>query len=188
MGAENLFETSLHDAEKKSRDDFTLTYPGLYLRGLVPETDEDGDPDFFTGLISGSSLKRMIAEAQELQREGAKSEKPVIHPGHFVVEIRKHEINSWSRWVSLGRAENNDIAFLHSSVSKLHARFHREDDSPGPTPYMITDMGSKMGTSVNGRMLAPSSAVAIGPGDVLRFGEIDCRVLDGAGLFENLVR
>jgi len=187
MGAMNLFEKSLEDAGQMSREAFGSRYRGLYLKGFVPETDDEGEPGFFTGVISEKSLKRMLEEARALDDPGTKTDKPVVFPGPFVVEIAKHEVNSWASWVSVGRAENNDIAFLHSSISKLHARFHVDEESEGPRVLLVTDMGSKLGTSLNGKLLERSRAEVISPGDSLRFGEIDSLVLDGPNLYDRLV-
>ncbi len=73
---------------------------------------------------------------------------------------------------SVGRAVDNDLVFEDPSLSRKHARVHREGDQ-----LEVEDLGSSNGTFVNGRKITRAPVVA---GDVLRFGDLNFRVEGGA--------
>ena len=68
----------------------------------------------------------------------------------------------------------------HQSVSKLHARFHIENEGaePGaPGDLWLTDMRSTAGTTVNDAPLIQSEPRPLRPGDDIRLGQVVCQTL-----------
>jgi len=58
---------------------------------------------------------------------------------------------------SIGRWEDNDLVIQDRWISRHHAEVRREDDR-----YVLHDLGSKNGTSVNGQRIAVPTALADG--------------------------
>jgi pSer/pThr/pTyr-binding forkhead associated (FHA) protein len=104
--------------------------------------------------------------------------------GRFLHKVVKSGRNPFQDRISLGRATNNDVILAHPSVSKVHAHFLGEDlDGPlGPSELRLQDAGSKNGTGINGRAVIKGPPVQLRAGDSLKFGDIQCELLDAAGL------
>lgn len=64
-------------------------------------------------------------------------------------------------------AGNVDVVIKDSTISRIHARFTRQDNQ-----IYVTDMNSTNGTFKNGLRLNPNETVLIEPGDELRFGRM----------------
>jgi len=95
-----------------------------------------------------------------------------IDAGHsFVAPLRKRPDAdaAYLERLSVGRARNKDVVLRNPSVSKFHAWF--EVDEIGA--FHVTDAGSKNGTRVNGRSLAPRERTQVDSGDSIQFGVID---------------
>jgi pSer/pThr/pTyr-binding forkhead associated (FHA) protein len=67
--------------------------------------------------------------------------------------------------VNIGRADFNDIVLADPSVSTSHAKLQRRDDV-----WVLSDLGSTNGTSVDGERL--TGEVALAPGATVQFGEV----------------
>ncbi|MEL7472614.1 MAG: SpoIIE family protein phosphatase [Planctomycetota bacterium] len=74
----------------------------------------------------------------------------------------------------VGRSSEADWAIAHPSVSRRHASIRRTGDT-----WLITDLASRHGTSVNDRRIEPSVPAPIEDGDVLTFGAWRCRCASG---------
>ena len=61
--------------------------------------------------------------------------------------------------IFLGRSETNDLCVPHKTVSKLHAYFVR--DAQTPTKWFVVDTGSANGTKHNGLRIPPRAKVPI---------------------------
>jgi DNA-binding response OmpR family regulator len=59
--------------------------------------------------------------------------------------------------MSLGRAEDNDVVADDRWVSRYHAQIRREEGR-----YLVVDLGSKNGTTVNGRRITGPAVLADG--------------------------
>lgn len=165
---------------------FAARFAGHYLLGNVPDTDAS-EPDFHTGVLTPSSVDELRSQIAAYEAEltaGATGDPDRLDGGPFLIEIKKHRINAWSDWISVGRASNNDIVLTHSSVSKLHARIHSERSGGGAAAsgYLLTDTGSSRGTSLAGRMLKQGAPRPLAPGDRIVFGEVECFFYDGSAL------
>jgi len=73
--------------------------------------------------------------------------------------------------LKVGRATDNDLVLDDPSLSRHHAQVNR----PGGK-LEVEDLGSSNGTFVNGRRVGKSP---IGPGDVVRFGDLTFRLEGG---------
>lgn len=82
----------------------------------------------------------------------------------------------------VGRAADNELSFDDASLSRKHARLMRV----GPMRVEVEDLGSSNGTYVNGHRI--QGRVALSPGDLVRFGELQFRLqvieADGTRLVE----
>ena len=79
--------------------------------------------------------------------------------------------------ILIGRAKSNDLCIDHVSVSKLHARVHREGSS-----HTLIDAGSTNGTLFNGRALRPGESRELATGATLKFGDYPFRVYSSSTL------
>ena len=77
---------------------------------------------------------------------------------------------------TLGRFDV-DLVIEASSVSRRHARFLGTSER-----LQVMDLGSTNGTFVNGRPCIPAVAVAVTPGDRLRFGDQEFTLEAAAGV------
>jgi ubiquitin-protein ligase len=77
--------------------------------------------------------------------------------------------------VSIGRGVDNGIQIPHHTVSTHHAEIYCERGT-----YFIRDLNSTNGTFVN-EVQVKTGVAAIADNDLIRFGEINCRFLLGAG-------
>ncbi len=66
----------------------------------------------------------------------------------------------------VGRAEDADVAVVHPSISRRHARVVRRHDKT----VVINDLGSSNGVEVNG---VPVKVARLAQGDVLRLGTVE---------------
>jgi pSer/pThr/pTyr-binding forkhead associated (FHA) protein len=73
--------------------------------------------------------------------------------------------------LQVGRSMENDLVFDDPSLSRKHACFRHD----GPR-LEVEDLGSSNGTFVNGRKVARA---VVGPGDVVRFGDLSFRCEGG---------
>jgi hypothetical protein len=171
-------------ARAMPREKFALHWPGHYLLVTIPGGDvDDWDIGFTTNVVSIDKLGTIPAPpAADEEEEEA--------PGTYLFEIKKHADNTWLEWIAVGRARNNDLILRHQSVSKLHARVHREKEAGAAAAdrgrFWLTDLKSTAGTAVNGTLLAPSKPFPLTPGDEIRFGMVTCEFLDPAALHRRL--
>jgi hypothetical protein len=138
------------------REEFARKLQSLFL--VVLDSGEEEPP---------SSFETVDASVASNALSGAK-------PALEVHEIAKAKGNPYPDRLSLGRARNCDVVLRHASVSKLHARF-----SPRPDGQLdLVDVGSQIGTRVNGRTLEPNKPERVAPGFILLIGRVIARVAD----------
>ncbi|MFI1500982.1 FHA domain-containing protein [Streptomyces platensis] len=66
----------------------------------------------------------------------------------------------------IGRAPGSGLRLNHETVSRAHAELRSAGKG-----WLLRDLGSTNGTCVNGRRVV--GEVAVGPGDHIRFGQVD---------------
>ena len=85
--------------------------------------------------------------------------------------------------IMLGRTLNNDIVIGDTSISKFHAFFR-----VGPGSIDVADAGSRNGTFVGDKKLAPKQMERLRPGDRVRFARLAFQLLDAPSCWDWLVR
>jgi hypothetical protein len=76
----------------------------------------------------------------------------------------------------LGRKESNHVVVDDPGVSRQHARF-----SVAPEGWILMDLGSSNGTSLNGKELEPKKAYPLKDGDLIQAGAVVLTFKEGAG-------
>jgi hypothetical protein len=82
--------------------------------------------------------------------------------------------------ITIGRTSNNDVVITDASVSRLHA-YVREADG-----WVVADAGSKNGSWLGDARLEPRRELALPPGAVLRFGDVQLLFYRSTELFDLL--
>ena len=141
-----------------------------------------------TSVISEDSIIRVgiyrifieNISAEQNEREGFQT--AVVHPnqahGKLVISNGPQagkEFFLFEPISSVGRTEENEVTLAHISVSRHHAQVKRKDDGS----YIITDPGSSNGTFVRHKRVV--SALQAWHGDMIRFGQIECLLVDPNG-------
>jgi len=76
--------------------------------------------------------------------------------------------------LTLGRAIENDACLVHETISRRHVSFSRRDGT-----WYALDVGSAIGTWINGQRLSGSAPLPLVSGDILRVGPWSFRVAIG---------
>jgi len=79
--------------------------------------------------------------------------------------LAKRAGNPFPNMISVGRALNNDLVVMLSTMSKIHGYFMCEGDA-----WSFIDHGSKNGTRINDQPLQPREKRALQSGDRIRLG------------------
>jgi len=94
--------------------------------------------------------------------------------------VRRAEHGTGPGLVSLGRDRANDIVLSVESVSHAHAHFSSDGER-----WLLTDGGSKNGTTLNGVALAKGASTVLCSGDRILFGgEVGVVFLTPEALYE----
>ncbi len=78
--------------------------------------------------------------------------------------------------ILVGRAQECDLCLADAVVSRRHASVARRKHE-----WVLTDLGSRHGTYLNGVLLRPGTPTLIASGDLVRFGPYTFRVNSGGG-------
>ena len=128
------------------------------------------------------TFKLFIEYVSPAESERGGFQTAVVHPnkahGKLVVingpQVGK-EFYMFEPITSVGRTEENDITIAHISVSRHHARLKIEDNGS----YVVTDPSSSNGTFVRNQRVA--QGIRAWHGDKVRFGHIECLLVDPMG-------
>lgn len=103
---------------------------------------------------------------------------------HWVISVKKPPAAPAQDRIFLGRSETNDLCVPHKTVSKLHAYFVR--DAQTPTKWFVVDTGSANGTKHNGLRIPPRAKVPIVDGDTICFGRCVFQWMTAKSLYERV--
>lgn len=125
---------------------------------------------------------RLYEESVEYKKTGEREKQEeygntvFLDMSSYKKEKKLYGINKGNKYhISLDRlpctigkmAGNVDIVIKDSTISRIHARFTKQEDG-----IYVTDMNSTNGTFKNGLRLEPNETVRIECGDELRFGRM----------------
>jgi hypothetical protein len=158
-------------ADRLTRREFTEKFPMLFLIKRP------------SGAAASMGPITFRTQALTLNADGLLADNGPFIEGFWVWPLLKKRGNPFPDRISLGRANNCDVVFRLSYVSKLHAHVMLDDNHAS-----IADQGSANGTEVNGQALAPHSVVKLEPGDTIKLGALELNLLDAGGLYDVLVR
>lgn len=78
--------------------------------------------------------------------------------------------------VTIGRRSTHTVDLSDARVSRDHAEIVRRREAGGGWGWLIRDLGSKVGTWLNGRQVEPGRAEPLAPGDQVEIGPWTFRV------------
>ncbi len=103
----------------------------------------------------------------------------------MAVVIEKTKDNAFKQRITIGRTANNDIVLDDASVSRFHAWLEFRDQGQ---ECILVDAGSRNGSLVAGRKLAPKAPITLTNGNVLRIGALQLTYYTAQGFFDLLKR
>lgn len=102
-----------------------------------------------------------------------------LNPRMPVIELRKaHGGRAYE--VYIGRSEENDVVILDETVSARHARIILERAGV----FMLQDLDSTNGTTLNQKPLLPDRAVELKDADAIAFGDAEYLFFTPGGLYD----
>ena len=168
-------------ARTMSRAQFALAWKHPFIVfGRLTETQEI---EFKTRAIPGWQTSPNTA-LQESTASIDDASDGAPQPTGAVLPVVKSTRNPYSDRISVGRSRSNDLVLLSPQVSKLHAHLLPGLDGN----WDLRDAGSSNGTFHFGVRLKPDERVRLVYGDTIRFGVLETRLLEGAQLYDWLVR
>lgn len=109
---------------------------------------------------------------------------PAIGGGDpMAVVIEKHADNAFKQRITIGRTANNDIVLDDTSVSRFHAWIEEQNHE-----WVLVDAGSRNGSTVGGRKIAPKTPVTLSNGTPLRIGSLTLTYYTTQGFLDLLHR
>ena len=158
------------------------------------QADCERDPEWFSQLHGRAFLllqragERRLTTPRRFSSTLVSTKPPMLSreldPSRYLVfPIKKTPRSTIDRFYSVGQTRNNDIVIRDATVSKSHAFF---ENTPDGTGLVLKDSRSRNGTFVNGARV-PAEGIQVQPGDRIRFGHIELKLLDAAALCD-LVR
>jgi hypothetical protein len=108
-----------------------------------------------------------------------------LDPSRYLVfPVKKTGRSTIERFYSIGQTRNNDVVIRDATISKSHAYFENTPDGAG---LVLRDSRSRNGTFVNG-VRVPAEGTLVQAGDRIRFGHVELKLLDAAGLCDLVKR
>jgi pSer/pThr/pTyr-binding forkhead associated (FHA) protein len=101
-----------------------------------------------------------------------------------VIELRKSRPEHILE-LSIGRSEENAVVIHDETVSSRHAIFFQE---AGSSLFMIYDLESTNGTTINETILVPGRAVELRDRDHISFGDAEFVFFSPGGLYDEIAR
>jgi hypothetical protein len=112
-----------------------------------------------------------------LDRPGAK---PVL--GVELIRLYKRASNPFAQWITVGRAQNNDIVVRSTDMSKFHAYYSQREDGG----WALTDSNSTNGSFLGGERLLPNRPYPIENGQSVFLASTQMTLLQAKGLYQFL--
>jgi hypothetical protein len=138
----------------------------------------------FRGAEDESTFQQAATQMQYRTRPGGARRGDVdIDHQSPVIELRKPGVEGATQF-GVGRSEENDLVILDETVSSRHATMFRDDTGS----YMLQDLESTNGTTLNGTLLLPGRAVELRDGDVVSFGDAEYVFFTPLGLWQEIQR
>jgi pSer/pThr/pTyr-binding forkhead associated (FHA) protein len=110
--------------------------------------------------------------------------RPVLLYEPLAVVIEKTKDNAFQRRITVGRTANNDIVLDDQSVSRFHAYLQQDERHE----WTLTDAGSRNGSFVSGRRLAPRTPAPLANAAVVRIGAVQLTFYSAQGFLDLLKR
>ncbi len=145
---EELVEELLEKGEERFR--YAHLHPFLIL--LQSPADEPYGPQVKTVDGGPEGPAGLLVSKDQLAKD-------------YAVALTKSPRNSYQEKITVGRARNNDIVIRSSKISKIHGIFTKTDGDG----YIIEDIGSVNGTTVNGALIKKGEQIPMNDGDVVSF-------------------
>lgn len=117
-------------------------------------------------------MSSSMATQSKCQGDASLPELLIVEPG---CDERRISLPRDNRERLLGRSRFSDVRLADEYVSARHAAFRANDQQ-----VFVTDVGSKLGTFVNGRRIEREAHTAIKDSDEVRVGETVVRVVNYA--------
>lgn len=146
---------------------------------LCREAGDKDEASFHTAFMSRDALFETMSMNDGAPESGSES----LEGRLFAV--RKRQGGPFADRIGVGRARNADVSLPLPRVSKYHAYFSKEE---GGTGYVLTDAGSKNGTSIDGAPLDPRTPHVVSDGAEITFGPYVFRFFTAAGFAEMVAR
>jgi hypothetical protein len=170
---EAMLEELLRKARELPRSLFVAQLEALYLVYRM-DGAEPKSADFKTGYFPSVARRKAVST-----NSAATSALP---SATGVLRVAKAAHNPFSDRISVGRSVSCDMVLRVTNVSKLHAHFLQTDAGE----WEIRDNGSTNGTFVNGVRVGAGQRIVVRPGDYLRLGQCEARLVDAGQLFDLL--
>jgi len=101
----------------------------------------------------------------------------------MAVVIEKTKDNAFQRRITIGRTANNDIVLDDASVSRFHAWLEFLNEQ-----WVICDAGSRNGSTVSGKKIAPRAPTTLSNGLPVRIGALQLTYYTAQGFLDMLHR
>jgi pSer/pThr/pTyr-binding forkhead associated (FHA) protein len=101
----------------------------------------------------------------------------------MAVVIEKTKDNAFKQRITIGRTANNDIVLDDASVSRFHAWIEQVSQE-----WVIVDAGSRNGSTIAGRKVAPKAPAPLTNGLSVRIGAIQLTYYTAQGFLDMLHR
>ncbi|HOX42889.1 MAG TPA: FHA domain-containing protein [Myxococcota bacterium] len=163
----------LQDSRALEEDAFRARHGAAFLL-MLAATDELSQPGDVPQWTMGGGAPAPRQEAAQSDLDQA------------VLPVRHRRADSRKALLSVGRADSCDVVVPDLSVSLVHA-FFREEAEGG---FSLVDGGSKNGTFVEGKRVAPQgkgAPASVGAGSEVRIGNVRFMFLT-CSLFRHLLR
>lgn len=162
-----MTESIVAAAQRWTRVEFAAAYTHFFLVG---------EPSLQAPRTPMRTLSNFAAlRSQETIVPEGPDEETSTGPARLVVLAVRKRQDMFPEMITVGRTGNNDLVIPDATVSKFHAFFKQSGER-----LDLVDAGSRNGTRVMGRTIAPKQPVLVTSGARIRFGGVDFVVCSAA--------